>query len=113
MPLYVAYLILFGAIVCEVIGTSALHASQQFTRLGPSLVVLVFYAGALVGLAFSFRAIPMGIAYGFWSGLGIVLISAVGWIGFGQRLDAAGMIGLGLILAGCVVVNVFSKTLPH
>lgn len=108
MSLSTAYLILFGAIICEIIGTSALHASAQFTRLGPSLVVAVCYTCAIVGLAFTFKVIPMGIAYAIWSGLGIVLISVVGWTVFGQRLDAPAVIGLGMIVGGVVVVNVFS-----
>lgn len=108
MSLSTAYLILSGAIICEIIGTSALHASAQFTRLGPSLVVAVCYTLAIVGLAFTFKVIPMGIAYAIWSGLGIVLISVVGWTVFGQRLDAPAVIGLGMIVGGVVVVNVFS-----
>ena len=110
MSLPTAYAILFGSIVCEIIGTSALLASQQFTRLVPSLVVAVFYSGAILGLAFTFRAIPMGIAYAIWSGLGIVLISTVGWIVFGQKLDAAAVLGLALIVAGVVIVNAFSHS---
>ena len=111
MSLTTAYTILFVSIVCEIIGTSALLASQQFTRLVPSLIVAVFYGGAILGLAFTFKAIPMGIAYAIWSGLGIVLISTVGWIGFGQRLDAPAVLGLGLIVAGVVIVNAFSQAI--
>jgi small multidrug resistance pump len=113
MPLTTAYAILFASIICEIIGTSALLASQQFTRLGPTLVVAVFYAAAIAGLAFTFRTIPMGIAYAIWSGAGIVLISTVGWAVFGQRLDAPAMIGLGLIVAGVVIVNAFSDSITH
>ena len=113
MSLTTAYTILFASIVCEIIGTSALHASQQFTRLGPTLIVAVFYAGAIAGLAFTFKAIPMGIAYAIWSGAGIVLISTVGWTLFGQRLDAPAVLGLALIVAGVVIVNAFSDTLTH
>ena len=112
MSLSTAYLILFGAIVCEIIGTSALHASAQFTRLGPSLVVAVCYTCAIVGLAYTFKVIPMGIAYAIWSGLGIVLISAVGWVIFGQRLDLPAILGLGLIVAGVVIVNL-SDSVGH
>ncbi|MFT3972329.1 MAG: SMR family transporter [Amaricoccus sp.] len=110
MTLTTAYLILFGAIVCEIIGTSALHASEQFTRLGPSLIVAVFYSCAIVGLAYTFKVIPMGIAYAIWSGLGIVLISTVGWTVFGQKLDAPAVIGLAMIVGGVVVVNLFSDS---
>lgn len=110
MTLSTAYLILFGAIVCEIVGTSALHLSEQFTRVGPSLVVAVFYGLAIVGLAFSFKVIPMGVAYAIWSGLGIVLISTVGWVAFGQRLDLPAIVGLGMIVGGVVVVNLFSDS---
>jgi small multidrug resistance pump len=112
MSLSTAYAILFGSILCEIVGTSALHASQQFTRLGPSAIVVVCYGLAILGLAYTFRSIPMGIAYAIWSGLGIVLISASGWMIFGQRLDPAALIGLGLIVAGVVVVNV-SDSITH
>ena len=89
MSLSTAYAILFVSIVCEIIGTSALHASQQFTRLGPTLITAVFYSAAIAGLAFTLKTLPMGIAYAIWAGMGIVLISAVGWVLFGQRLDPA------------------------
>jgi small multidrug resistance pump len=112
MSLPAAYTILFASIVFEIIGTSALLASQTFTRIGPSLVVAVCYSLAIVGLSLTFRTIPMGIAYAIWSGLGIVLISAVGWVVFGQRLDSAAVVGLGLIVAGVVVVNL-SDSVGH
>ena len=112
MSLPPAYVILFGSILCEIVGTSALHASQQFTRLGPTLIVAVCYAGAIAGLAWTFKTIPRGIAYAIWSGAGIVLISTVGWTLFGQRLDALAMVGVGLIVAGVVVVNL-SDSLTH
>ena len=113
MSLPTAYVILFFSIVFEIIGTSALHASQTFTRPGPSAVVVVCYSLAILGLAITFRTIPMGIAYAIWSGLGIVLISAVGWTLFGQRLDPAALLGLGLIVAGVVVVNLSDSITTH
>lgn len=113
MSLATAYAILFAAILCEIVGTSALHASQQFTRALPSLIVAVFYTGAILGLAFTFRVMPMGIAYAIWSGLGIVLISTVGWVVFGQRLDAPAVFGLGLIVVGVVIVNLWSDSASH
>jgi small multidrug resistance pump len=112
MSLSTAYLILFGSILCEIVGTSALHASQQFTRIGPSLVVAICYAAAIMGLAHTFKTIPMGIAYAIWSGAGIVLISTVGWTVFGQRLDWPAMCGLLLIVAGVIVVNL-SDSVSH
>jgi small multidrug resistance pump len=107
------YLPLLTAIVLEVIATSALQASQQFTRPWPTLLMALGYLGAFFFLSLALRGIPVGIAYAIWSGLGIVLISAVGWVGFGQKLDLPAMIGLGLILAGVLVVNLFSSSARH
>lgn len=109
----VTYLYLGIAIVAEVIATSALKASDGFSRLGPSLVVLLGYGLAFFCLSLTLRTIPTGIAYAIWSGVGIVLISAIGWIWFKQALDAPAIIGLGLIIAGVVVVQVFSKAVNH
>lgn len=113
MSLATTYVVLGLAIVCEVIATSALLASEQFSRLGPSLLMLVFYGLALTGVSHSFRLIPMGIVYAIWSGFGIVLITGIGWLWFGQRLDAPALIGLGLIVSGVVVVHVFSNSLAR
>jgi len=107
------YLYLGIAIVFEVIGTSALQASETLTRLVPSLVMVVAYAASFLFLALTLRTIPVGIAYAVWSGIGIVLIAAVGWLWFKQPLDLPALIGLGLIIGGVVVVNGFSQTLPH
>ena len=107
------YLYLAVAIVAEVIGTSALKASAGFTRLGPVLVVIAGYGVAFVCLSLTLKVLPTGIAYAIWSGVGIVLISAVGWVWFGQRLDAAALAGLGLIIAGVLVVNLLSDSVPH
>jgi small multidrug resistance pump len=107
------YLYLGIAIVFEVIGTSALQASETLTRLVPSLVMVVTYAASFLFLALTLRTIPVGIAYAVWSGIGIVLIAAVGWLWFKQPLDLPALIGLGLIIGGVVVVNGFSQTLPH
>ena len=113
MTLTVAYAYLGVAIVAEVIATSALKASDGFTRAGPSVVMVVGYAIAFYCLALTLRVIPTGIAYAIWSGIGIVLISAVGWVWFRQALDLPALIGLGLIVAGVMVVNLFSKTVGH
>lgn len=107
------YIYLAIAIVFEVIGTSALQASQSLTRLVPSLVMAVTYGASFVFLALTLRTIPVGIAYALWSGIGIVLIAGVGWFWFKQALDTPAMIGLSLIVAGVVVVNAFSESLPH
>jgi multidrug transporter EmrE-like cation transporter len=106
-------MILGLAIVAEVIGTTALKASDNFTRLVPSLIVVVGYGVAFYCLSLVLKSVPVGIAYAVWSGLGIVLITAVAWLLYGQRIDLAGLIGMGLIIAGVVVLNVFSKATAH
>lgn len=107
------YGMLLVAIVLEVLGTTALQMSQQFTRLGPSIVVLLCYAAAFYCLSFTLKVIPVGIAYAIWSALGIVLISAVGLVFFRQKLDLAAILGLALIIVGVLVVNLFSKSVSH
>ena len=107
------YLYLVVAVIAEVVATSALAASHGFTKPMPSLVTVVGYGIAFYLLSLTLRTIPVGIVYAVWSGLGIVLIAAVGAIWFRQSLDLPAVIGLGLILAGVVVVNVFSKTVGH
>lgn len=108
-----SYVYLGAAIVLEVIGTSALQASQQFTK--PWFVALMAgsYLAAFFFMSKVLREMPVGLVYAIWSGLGIVLISAVGWVVFKQKLDIPAIIGLGLIVAGVVVVNVFSKSVTH
>lgn len=108
-----SWLYLLVAIIAEVIGTSALSASHGFTRLGPSALVVVGYSIAFYFLSLSLATIPIGIAYAVWSGIGIVLISLVGWRVFGQALDAPALIGMGLIVAGVLVINLWSKTQVH
>ena len=106
-----AWLLLSGAIVAEVAGTSALKASAGFTRLLPSTVVVLSYGLAFYLLSLTLRSIPVGVAYAIWSGLGTVLIALVGWWWFGQRLNAATVIGMALIVAGVLVMNLWSQ--PH
>ncbi|CAN7221101.1 SMR family transporter [Phenylobacterium sp. LjRoot164] len=101
------------AIVAEVIATTALKASDSFTRLVPSLVTAVGYGIAFYCLSHSMKTVPVGIGYAIWSGVGIVLITAIAWVLFKQRLDAPAMIGMGLILLGVLVINVFSKSSGH
>lgn len=107
------YLYLAIAIVAEVAATSALKASDSFRRLWPSLVVVVGYGAAFYFLSLTLRTIPVGIAYAVWAGIGVVLITAAGWIIYRQALDVPAMIGLALIICGVVVVNLFSKTAGH
>ena len=113
MGLEMTYAFLFTAIVLEVIGTSALKASEQFTRLLPILVMVACYGTSFFFLSLVLRTLPVGIAYAIWSGLGIVLISLVGVIWFKQSLDVPALIGLALIVSGVVVVNLFSKSVGH
>jgi len=107
------YLYLVLAVVAETIGTSALQASQQFTRLWPSVTVVVAYAVSFYLLSLTLRFMPVGVVYALWSGLGIVLIALIGYAVFGQRLDAPAVIGMALILAGIVVIQLFSSVTPH
>lgn len=101
------------AIVSEVIATSALKESDGFTKFAPSLVVVVGYGIAFYLLALTLRTIPMGVSYAIWSGLGVALITLVGWLQYDQKLDAAAIIGIAMIISGVIVMNVFSKTLGH
>ncbi len=101
------------AIVSEVAATSALKASDGFSRVGPSLVVVVGYAAAFYFLSLTLRTIPVGVAYAVWSGVGVALIALIGWLVFGQALDTPAIIGLLLIVAGVVVLNVFSRLGTH
>ena len=112
MPLP-AYALLGAAILAEVIGTSALTASEGFTRPLPSALTAVAYVAAFYALSLTLKTVPLGIAYGVWSGVGIVLVSAVGWVVYDQRLDAAALLGIGLILAGVLVIHLFSRSAGH
>ncbi|OLP62304.1 transporter [Xaviernesmea oryzae] len=107
------YAILVIAIIFEVLGTSALQAAQHFTRLWPTVMMVVCYAVAFFCLSYTLKAIPVGIAYAIWSGLGIVLVSLVGLLVFKQTLDTPALIGLGLIISGVLVLNLFSKSTFH
>ncbi|MCL4123526.1 UNVERIFIED_CONTAM: hypothetical protein GTU68_054358 [Idotea baltica] len=104
------YLYLAIAIVSEVIGTSALKASEEFTRAVPSTVVILGYGVSFYFFALVLKTIPMGIAYAVWSGLGIVLIAVVGLVVFKQVPNTADLIGMSLIILGVIVIHVFSKT---
>jgi small multidrug resistance pump len=107
------WLYLAIAISCEVVATSALKASEGFTRWQPSLVVVAGYGLAFYFLSLTLRTIPVGVAYAVWSGAGVVLITLVGWMFLGQKLDAAAFLGICLIATGVIVLNVFSKSVSH
>ena len=98
------------AIVAEVIGTSTLKASEGFTRLLPSLVTAVGYGVAFYCLSHSMKTVPVGVGYAIWSGVGVVLITAIAWVAFKQRLDLPALAGMGLIVSGVLVINLFSKS---
>ena len=108
-----AYLYLGAAIVAEVIATSLLKTSQGFTRLWPSVATVVGYSISFYCLAQTLGSVPTGVAYAIWSGVGIVLISLIGGLVFGQTLDAPALAGMGLIVAGVVVINLFSRSVAH
>jgi small multidrug resistance pump len=105
-----AYLYLAIAIIAEVTATSALKASNEFTKLIPSTIVVVGYGLAFYFLTLVLRTIPIGITYAVWSGLGIVLVTIIGTILYKQIPDSAAIIGMGLIVLGVVVIHLFSKT---
>ena len=108
-----AWIILGLAIAAEVVATSALKSSESFTRPLPSLLVVVGYSIAFYLLSLVLKAIPVGVAYAIWSGLGVVLITLVAWLIYGQRIDLPGIIGMGLIVSGVVVLNLFSSASVH
>ena len=108
-----AKLYLLLAIIAEVIGTSALKPSEGFTKLVPSGIVVVGYGTAFYLLSLVLKSLPVGIVYAIWSGVGIVLITIVGVFAFKQTLDTPAIIGMSLIVAGVVVLNLFSKTMIH
>jgi small multidrug resistance pump len=107
------YVYLAIAIVGEVIGTSLLKTSDGMSKLWPTCASILAYAVTFYFLSLTLRTIPTGIAYAIWSGVGIVLITAIGWVFFKQALDAAAVFGLGLILAGVLVIQLLSKVSVH
>lgn len=107
------YLFLLIAVLFETFGSTCLQASQQFTRLWPTLGVIVGFGGAFWFFTLVLKVLPLGITYALWSGVGIVLITTSGRFIFGQKLDLAAFAGIGLIIAGIVVINLFSSASRH
>ena len=107
------YLYLLIAVAFETFGSSCLQASQQFTRFWPSMGVLAGFAGAFWFFTLVLKVLPLGITYALWSGIGIVLITTSGWLIFGQKLDGAALAGIGLIITGILVINLFSGASHH
>lgn len=108
-----AYLILLIAVMFEGLGSTSLQASQQFTRFWPSVGVVVGFGSAFYCMMIVLQYLPLGITYAIWSGLGICLTAFLGWLIFKQQVDLPAMIGMGMIIAGIVVINLFSKTATH
>ena len=107
------YIWLFFAVLAETLGTTALQASQQFTRFWPAVAVVIFYGVSFYCMSFALKAMPVGIVYAIWSGLGIVLIAGIGLVLFGQRLDLPAVLGLIMIIAGILVIHLFSSSSTH
>lgn len=107
------YVLLVLAILAETAGTTALQASQQFTKVWPSVLVVVAYGVSFYLLALTLKYLPVGVVYAVWAGLGIVFIAAIGYVVFGQKLDLPAVIGTALIISGIVVIQLFSRTAPH
>ncbi|WP_407636993.1 DMT family transporter [Actibacterium mucosum] len=101
------------AILTETIGTTALNASQQFTKAWPTALMVVAYVASFYCMSHALKTMPVGIVYAIWSGLGIVLIAFMGFLVFGQRLDLPAVAGMGLIVAGVLVMHLFSNTTSH
>lgn len=108
-----AYVLLGGAIALEVAATTAMKSSNGFTKLLPSILCVLGYCISFYLLAQTLKTIPTGVAYAIWSGVGIVLISTIAWLFHGQKLDAGAMLGMSLIVAGVIVINVFSQSAAH
>ncbi|MGV8839283.1 MAG: DMT family transporter [Bauldia sp.] len=107
------YLYLAGAILFEVVATSALRASDGMTKMAPTILCLVGYAAAFYLLSLTLRTVPVGIAYAIWSGVGIVLIALIGTFWFKQPIDFPAILGMALIIAGVGVISLFSKTAAY
>ena len=107
------YLYLLIAVVFETFGSSCLQASQQFTRFWPSVGVIIGFGAAFWFFTLVLKVLPLGVTYALWSGIGMVLIALSGWVLFGQKLDLAATLGIGLIIAGIVVINLFSNSSTH
>jgi small multidrug resistance pump len=107
------YLFLIVAIVAEVIATSAMAKSDGFTRIWPSLIAFFGYGLAFYLLSIVTRTVPVGIVYAVWSGAGIVLVAAAGWLFFDQKLDLAATVGMVMIVAGVLIINLLSKSVSH
>ncbi|MHC0053911.1 DMT family transporter [Actibacterium sp. D379-3] len=107
------YVFLLIAVVTETIGTTALQASHQLTRLVPTAIMLSGYTLSFYFMSLALKTLPLGVVYATWSGLGIVLIAGMGWLLFGQRIDLPAALGMALIIGGIVIIHLFSTATPH
>ncbi|WP_110650579.1 DMT family transporter [Salinicola peritrichatus] len=108
-----SYLLLALAIVAEVVATSSLKASDGFSRLGPSILVVLGYGFSFYALSLVLKALPVGITYAFWAGLGIVLVTLIGIVVYGEKPDLPAYLGMGLIIAGVAIIQIFSRLSSH
>jgi len=112
-PIYVAYLYLTAAIICELIGTTLLNKSEQFSKIIPTAFMTVFFVTSLYCLSQSLKVVPLGIAYAIWAGVGIVATALIGVFVFNQKIDVPAMTGIAFIVTGVIIINMFSKTSGH
>lgn len=110
MSLKAAYLFLVGAIFFEIIATTLLKVTDEFTRLIPSIAVVIFYSASFYLMSFSLKIINIGVAYALWSGIGVVAVTLAGWVIYKQVLDIYALAGITLIVAGVIILNLFSST---
>ena len=108
-----AWVILGFAIITEVIATTALRYTEGFTRIIPTAITLLGYGLSFFALSRILNDIPLAITYAVWSGAGISLVAIIGWLWLGQKLDAGALVGIGLIIAGVIVINLFSSSVAH
>ena len=111
MPIHYIYLLI--AVVFETIGTASIQASEQFTRFWPSTMMVISYGISFYFMALTLKYMQVSVVYAIWSGLGIVLIGIIGWVVFKQSLDIGAVVGMALIIAGVVVINLFSNSATH
>ena len=111
MPVHYIYLLI--AVAFETIGTASIQASEQFTRFWPSTIMFISYGISFYFMALTLKYMQVSVVYAIWSGLGIVLIGVIGWVVFKQSLDFAAILGMALIIAGVVVINLFSNSATH
>ena len=112
-PIFIGYGFLMLAIICEIMATTLLVKSEQFTRLLPTLMMAVLYIVSFYFLSQTLKTIPLGIAYAIWGGIGIVLTAIIGIVAFKQTIDTPAIVGIALIVSGVIVINVFSNTVGH